>query len=220
MPFFANISMLLRNCHGFTLVESGELMALASLTVTLLCPLIGYVSDKIQRRGTLLVISLAISSLTQAAILALPYSEKLYYILIPLTLNQFGFALFVANVWPALSVLLKECHPEEHIAENLEDAHDIETDSMRQNLAIGLANSWINLGQGCAPLFIGYLLDSSIHSIGEEEDYEGYGVGFIKINVFMLTLDSVAFLLLFVWVVLQPHMLNKTRKIVGSDTTN
>lgn len=47
VPFFANISMLLRGCYGFTLVESGELMALASLTVTLMCPLIGYVSDKI-----------------------------------------------------------------------------------------------------------------------------------------------------------------------------
>ncbi len=91
---------------------------------------------------------------------------------------------------------------------------------MRQNLAIGLANSWINLGQGCAPLFIGYLLDSSVHSTGEEEDYEGYGIGFIKINLLMLILDTVAFLLLFVWVVWQPHMLNKTRKVVECDTSN
>ena len=47
VPFFANISMLLRHCYGFSLTESGELMALSSLTVTVLCPLIGYVSDKI-----------------------------------------------------------------------------------------------------------------------------------------------------------------------------
>ena len=85
----------------------------------------------------------------------------MFYILAPLILNQFGFALFVANVWPALTVLLKECHPDEAIAENLEDNHDHETDSLRQNLAIGLANSWINLGQGFAPLYVGYLLDSS-----------------------------------------------------------
>jgi len=73
IPFFANISMLLRYCFGFTLVESGELMALSSLTVTVLCPLIGYLSDKIQRRGTLLVLATFISCATQGAILAMPY---------------------------------------------------------------------------------------------------------------------------------------------------
>ena len=63
--------------------------------------------------------------------LVMPYADKSLSILIPLIFNQFGFALFVANVWPALSVLLKECHPEEAIEESLEDNHDHETDSMR-----------------------------------------------------------------------------------------
>jgi len=148
-------------------------MALTSLSVTLVCPLIGYVSDKIQRRGTILVVAMAISTATQIALLLLPYTDQMFYVVIPLALNQFSFALFVANVWPALSVLLKECHPDEQITENVENGHDHETDSVRQNLAIGIAGSWINIGSGVAPLIIGYLLDSSIKS-SEEDTRAGY----------------------------------------------
>lgn len=69
VPFFANISMLLRYCFDFSLVEAGQMMALPSLIVTLTCPLLGYISDKIQRRGYLLAFSVLLSASTQVYIL-------------------------------------------------------------------------------------------------------------------------------------------------------
>lgn len=46
-PFFANISLLLRDRHNFSLVESGNIMALPSFVVCICFPLIGYISDKL-----------------------------------------------------------------------------------------------------------------------------------------------------------------------------
>ena len=63
-PFFANISILLRDGHNFTLIESGTVMALPSLIVCVCFPLLGYASDKINRRGTLLAIAATISCAT------------------------------------------------------------------------------------------------------------------------------------------------------------
>mmetsp|Transcript_18552 Transcript_18552/g.23088 ORF Transcript_18552/g.23088 Transcript_18552/m.23088 type:complete len:89 (+) Transcript_18552:109-375(+) len=85
---------------------------------------------------------------------------------------------------------------------------------MRQNLAIGIANSWINLGQGFAPLIVGYLMDSSgsgggAHGGGGEEASDvDYRESFIKINAFLCVLDTLAFVILLLWCLMQPHMLN------------
>jgi nitrate/nitrite transporter NarK len=65
IPFFTNLSILLRQGFGFSLIESGLVMAAPSIIITFFCPLIGYLSDKFQKRGIYLVIASAISALTQ-----------------------------------------------------------------------------------------------------------------------------------------------------------
>lgn len=112
-PFFANISVLLRDNYNFSLVQSGKIMALPSLIVCIFFPLIGYLSDKFNRRGTTLVIACTILSLTQLYIVLLPNSDKNYHILVPLIFNQIGYATFITNVWPGLSNLIRFSHPEE-----------------------------------------------------------------------------------------------------------
>lgn len=135
-------------------------MAAPSIITTFFCPLIGYLSDKFKKRGVFLLIASAISALTQLWIYLQPKTYKSYLILLPLTFNQFGFTLFVANIWPGLSILLKNNHPDELI-QPVEDGHDHEINSSRQSLAIGIVSSFTNIGMAVSPLIIGFLLDQS-----------------------------------------------------------
>lgn len=148
-PFYANISLLLRDGYEFSLVQSGKIMALPSLIVCVFFPLIGYLSDKFNRRGTTLVIACIILSLTQLYIILLPHSEKDYHILVPLVLNQIGYATFITNVWPGLSNLIKFSYPNEFADKDSDsDEEDDDSDKSRSNLSIGIVSSLINVGNG------------------------------------------------------------------------
>ena len=76
VPFFANISMLLRFGFGFSLIEAGYMMAIPSFIVTLFCPLIGYISDLISLRGAMLTLAAFFSLSTQVYIAYLPAELK------------------------------------------------------------------------------------------------------------------------------------------------
>jgi len=79
--------MLLRYCFAFDLSELGLLMAVPALVVTLFCPLLGYLSDKLQHRGYLLSFAMLLCASTQFYMYQMEYSHKNYWVLMPLTLN-------------------------------------------------------------------------------------------------------------------------------------
>lgn len=91
----------------------------------------------------------------------LPLSDKGLHVLAPLTLNQFGYAIFISNVWPALTVFLQRSTP---IGQKL--------NSNRQNMAIGIISSAINLGYGITALVVGAILDGHMNEETQLIDYE------------------------------------------------
>jgi len=146
-------------------------MALPSFVVCICFPLIGWLSDKLNKRGTSLVIATLISSSTQLYIILLPFSKRSTHILAPLVLNQLGYAIFITNVWPGLNNLLRSTHPAEFkdLEEDEEDEND--SDMSRSNFAIGIMSSLINVGNGVQPLILGAILDASKVVIGGAENF-------------------------------------------------
>jgi len=138
-------------------------MALPSFVVCICFPLIGRLSDKFNKRGTSLVIATLLSSLTQLYIILLPFSNRSTHILAPLVLNQLGYAIFITNVWPGLSNLLRFTHPDEFkdLEEDEEHENENDSDMSRSNFAIGIMSSLINVGNGVQPLILGAILDAS-----------------------------------------------------------
>jgi MFS family permease len=173
-------------------------MALPSLVVCVCFPLIGFVSDKINKRGYLMLTAVGISCLTQLYIILLPHSDKNMHILFPLVLNQIGYALFITNVWPGLSNFIRGTHPDEFLDADEEE----EEDMSRSNISIGIVSSAINIGNLTSPLLIGVILDKSkqINEFGEEN----FEKGIKNLNLLMCLMDATAFGCLLVWVILRP----------------
>jgi MFS family permease len=182
-------------------------MALPSFVVCICFPLIGWLSDKFNKRGTSLVIATLISSSTQLYIILLPFSNRSTHILAPLVLNQLGYAIFITNVWPGLSNLLRFTHPDEFkdLEEDEEDENENDSDMSRSNFAIGIMSSLINVGNGVQPLILGAILDASKMVTGGEDNFEK---GIKKVCLLMCVLDGIAAICLLMCVILKPHMLN------------
>lgn len=77
-------------------------MAYIAMILTLICPLIGYLSDKINKR----ILSLAFASLllTVSHFYAymLPDSYQSLHVTVPITMYELGLGLFMTNIWAAL----------------------------------------------------------------------------------------------------------------------
>jgi len=213
-PFFANVSVLLRDGYSFSLVESGKIMAMPSLVVCVCFPLIGIASDKLNNRGGLLVLALTILSLTQLYFILLPHRESDMHVLVPLVLNQLGYAVFITNVWPGLSNLMRSTHPDEMPDEDEEEAED--NDMSRSNMSIGIVSSLINVGNGVQPLIVGVILDRfKVQTDGAEENFKA---GIKKVNLLMCVLDGVAAVTLLVWLLLKPEMINWRKPNTTTDS--
>lgn len=73
---------------------------------------------------------------------------------------------------------------------------------------------------------VGYLMDSSLLSEDSPENmgFEGdaakidYKSSFVKINAFLCCLDGLAFIILTVWCIMQPRMLNKASSTENSQS--
>lgn len=141
----------------------------------------------------------------------LPFSTRNTHILVPLVLNQLGYAMFITNVWPGLSNLIRATHPDEFPDnESSTEEENDDSDMSRSNLAIGIVSSMINVGNGVQPLIVGAILDASKMIVGDDE--ENFEHGIKKVCLLMCVLDGVAAVCLLVWVAIKPHMLNGQKR--------
>jgi MFS family permease len=199
-PFFQNLSILLRDRYGYSLVESGRIMALPSIVTCVTFPFIGVASDKLNKRVPTLVAALIILAASQLYIVMLPADASVANVLAALVINQLGYATFITNVWPGLNNLLKACHPEEKISDD-EDNDDMS----RSNFGIAIVCSMINAGAGFFPLLIGLILDR--HEKVTDGN-QSYGDGIIKCNVMLCLVDAATAVVLVIWLHFQPDKID------------
>ncbi|CDW85621.1 major facilitator superfamily protein [Stylonychia lemnae] len=102
LPFHANISQLLRVKYGFDIIQTGNIMGYIAIFTTLMGPVLGAVSDKIDKRmQTLIFANMTIATVQSFFVLA-PNFDKSYLIVIPITLFELSFGIFVSNLQAAM----------------------------------------------------------------------------------------------------------------------
>jgi len=110
-PFFANLNALVRSRFGFSIEQAGSLVALPNFTLAFLGPLIGYTSDRINRRGltckeklSCLVIGAVIGLLLSQVIMAsLEDCFQCNSIVYLLFLETFSYSLYICTNWATVS---------------------------------------------------------------------------------------------------------------------
>ena len=207
LPFFQNISMLLRYNFGFTLKQSGVVIAISAASSTIFGILVShFVTDRFEKRGWSCSAANLITGSSYIWILFISPATKNLVVLAPLFLHQFGFSLFMSNLWPALHILIKKLHPD--MSED-----DEEDENGRMGIAIGLCSSAINASTSCASFIIGYWLDAVVTAEVRETSFitmtsylqtyvhqsePDYAAAMRRSIVFFLSIDFVAAFLLIV----------------------
>eukprot|EP00347_Sterkiella_histriomuscorum_P014054 403362335 len=180
-PFQNNMSMILRTRFGFGILEAGEIMviqinsnqsifqAYLAVIATALCPFIGYVSDKVNRRIMSLAFASLVLTVSHFYTALLPDIPRSLHVFLPLVMYELGLGLFMSNMWAALNELV---------------------DKQRLGFGVGLVNSAQNIGQAIAPIMIGIILDQS------QDDKM---LGFRQISYFMAFITLTFFIILLCW---------------------
>ena len=70
--------------------------------MTILCPLFGYVSDRINKRIACLAFANLLLTISQSSMAAMDDCAKCPYIIMPMTLFELSMGFYVTNVWAAL----------------------------------------------------------------------------------------------------------------------
>jgi len=93
---------MLRFRFEFDILQAGQIMAYIAMTLTLICPLIGYLSDKINRRIQSLAFASLLLTISHFYAYVIPDHYRSLHIVAPITLYEVGLGLFMTNIWAAL----------------------------------------------------------------------------------------------------------------------
>eukprot|EP00347_Sterkiella_histriomuscorum_P008166 403346132 len=166
-PFQNNISLILRVRFGFGILEAGEIMAYLVIVSTVICPFIGYVSDKVNQRILTLALASLVLTISHFYTAIMPDSQRSLHIIFPLVLYEIAVGLFISNMWAALNELV---------------------DKQRLGFGVGLVNSAQNIGQAIAPIMIGVILDQNLEDKSYGLRQISYFMAFISLTYFIILL--------------------------------
>ena len=207
LPYNSNLNLLLRTRFGFDAVTAGKIIvryfglmlfqAYPTLFMNFFCPLIGVLSDRSGKRGTILIFAvccLMSSHLFLAFLPTCPTSgtpdvkaarcrdDSLAWLMVPQILFLIGYSTFAANVWAMLR-LIQHKHT--------------------RAMALGVSNSVQNGSYLLSNLMIAGVLDAGARS---PESY-------VQVSLMMAVLNGVSVLTQVVWGCKEGHRLNfKKRK--------
>ena len=153
LPFFTNVSILLKYSYGFSLAQIALMMSVPVVPTFVLSPLLGFWSDRREKRGLFLLLSCLLACGSFLWLLLTNKDTNYYIVLVPLFMSQLSYCVFVSNMWPALSILMKTS------SKSIESEEDDR--SGRNSLAIGILSGATNVALAVSPVIIGYVLDST-----------------------------------------------------------
>ncbi|CDW82749.1 major facilitator superfamily protein [Stylonychia lemnae] len=113
-PFQINFSQILRVRYNFDIVETGYILGYIAIVLTCLGPVLGIISDRIDKRMGALAFGNMILFLVQAFFAFTPNYDQTYLIIIPLALFEFeispphifGFCLGLMNSFQNMSMAI------------------------------------------------------------------------------------------------------------------
>lgn len=166
----------------------------------ILCPLLSYFSDRKENRGWFLLVACLLACACFLWLLLIEVGNHPYVVIVPLFLAQMSYCLFVANMWPALTILLRSTSKE---TESEED-----DTSGRNSLAIGILSGATNVALAITPIIIGHVLDTTLISSDGVESHD-YVLAFRNILIAFLSIDSFAAVVFLIWMIVSPRSLNR-----------
>lgn len=72
------------------------------MIATALCPVIGYVSDKVNKRILTLTVASFVLTISHFYTAFLPDISRSLHVVVPLIMYELGLGLFMSNMWAAL----------------------------------------------------------------------------------------------------------------------
>jgi MFS family permease len=131
------------------------MMSVPVVPTLVLSPLLGFWSDRREKRGLFLLLSCLLACGSFLWLLLTNKDTSYYIVLVPLFMSQLSYCVFVSNMWPALSILMKTS------SKSIESEEDDR--SGRNSLAIGILSGATNVALAVSPVIIGYVLDSTFY---------------------------------------------------------
>lgn len=112
------------------------------MVINCICPILGILSDRSGKRGTILLLATSLLSLSHIMMALLndcvPTEPCNSPVLLALLIFLLGYALFVANIWASLRLVVTKAH---------------------RGVAIGIANAFQNIAYLLSNMAIGIVLD-------------------------------------------------------------
>ena len=217
LPFFTNVSILLQYSYGFSLSQIALMMSVPVVPTLVMCPLLGFWSDRREQRGLFLLFSCLTACGSFLWLLMTNEDSNYFIVLVPLFMSQLSYCVFVSNMWPALTILMKTS------SKSLSSEEDER--SGRNSLAIGILSAATNVALAVSPVIIGYVLDSTFYPNKDVLSYItmtgpgqtkyhliktiDYTTAFKRILIGLLSLDGAVAIIFLVWQLMSPRDLNK-----------
>ena len=143
--FSAIASGYFQERFDYSTVESGSIMSITYGVSVILCPIIGIITDKIGKRGFLLIASAIFLTTFHVLLIITPDSHKPIYPIFYFVLFGIGYSINVTVVWSAITYVL--------------DKNIIGT-------AFGVAYCFSNMGLVIVPICIGYIQENTTKEHG------------------------------------------------------
>lgn len=139
-PYFSNYVALVRTRFDFSITEAGKIVSIPIMTMTLFTPLIGYASDRVNRRGFTMTFGQVLLVFSHFYMAGIAVKQVEAYPIISICANAFGYLTFVANIFASVAAVCSK--------NNI-------------GFAFGLYTSFQNVAYAFSPPLIGWIIDST-----------------------------------------------------------